>query len=166
MIPNVNKRKRISERKEDNFVILPISLADIFNATKDFFDENFRGAVITEKEELFDGYTEASPEGIAYYFKVLLNAVFGDTPLRVGMSLENDEFIIKTEWHSSREISKFDMDELMTVSRLSGFSLDFSLDGEISSATVTLKVTPQKYLALYANSFAKMREAYNEVFFL
>lgn len=166
MTSKTTKRKTISERQEDSFVISPISLADVFNATKSFFDQNFRGAVITENEEVFDGYTEASPEGIAYYFKVLLNAVFGKTPLKVAMRLDNDEFIIKTEWQSSGKIPKSDMDELITVSRLSGFSLDFSSDGELSFATAKLKVTPQKFLALYAVSFAKMLEAYNKVFFL
>ncbi len=166
MIPNTEKRKRVSERKEDNFVILPISLSDIFNSTKSFFDENFRGAVITEKDEIFDGYTEVSPTGIAYYFKLLLNAVFGETPLRVSMSLLNGEFIIKTEWQTLREIPKSDIDELVTVSRLSGFSLDFLNDGERSFAIARLKVAKQKYLALYAISFEKMLESYNKVFFM
>ena len=158
--------RRISQGTPEEFITTTLRASDIFNATNKFFEDNFRGAVITEGELLTDGYTEASPDGIAYFFKVLLNAVFGDSVVRVKMACEKDIFNISTEWEFCREITKSDLAELENVARLSGFTLEFSNNGNIYRADIAMKLKALSYIPLYAISRENMLLAYNRVFFL
>ena len=68
-------RKRLSESIPDEFEITTVRISDVFLSTQRFFDNNFRGAIITEGTPDLYGYTEASVDGIAYFFKVLLRAI-------------------------------------------------------------------------------------------
>ena len=159
-------RKLISEATPDEFIITTVRISDIFLSTQKFFDNNFRGAIITEGTPELYGYTETSTDGIAYFFKVLLNAVFGESVVRVNMEKTDGKFIIKTRWRHYRDISLADLAELENTARLSGFTLSFSNDGDFCHADITLPVKILSYLPVYAVSEFKMYTAYVRVFFL
>lgn len=160
-----NLWQRISQSTYNEFIITTVRASEIFKSTEKFFDDNFRGAVITDAEIVSDGYAEVSAEGIAYFFKVLLNAVFGDSVVRIKMISKNDVLDISTEWSFCREITKSDLNELENVARLSGFTLNFSKSESICRADISMKLKTLSYIPLYAVSDEKMLLAYIKVFF-
>ena len=167
MIHSYNEiRRLISESTPNNFTITTLRVSDISASTEKFFDNNFRGAIITDISPDLYGYVDVSPDGIAYFFKVLLNEVFGDSVVRVFMQKSNNSFHIITRWRKCREISDATREELGKTARFSGFDLVFSQNGEDSEATLTLKIKASKILSVYAISEFKMYSAYIRVFFL
>ena len=166
MIQGYNKiRKLISESTPNNFTITTVRISDISLSTEKFFDNNFRGAIITESASDLYGYVETSPDGIAYFFKVLLNEVFGDSVVRVSMQKHENSFQMITKWRQFRDISEFAREELEKTARLSGFDIAFSQSGNECEATLTLKIKTAKILSVYAISEFKMHTAYVRVFF-
>lgn len=158
-------RALVSESTPDEFIITTVRISDIFLSTQRFFDNNFRGSVITEgMPELF-GYTEASVDGIAYFFKILLNAIFGESVLRVNMDKCDGNFIIRTKWRHCRDLAESDLAELKNTARLSGFTLNFGADGEFDRIDISMPVKIMSYLPVYAVSEFKMHTAYVRVFF-
>ena len=158
-------RKRLSDYVPDEFEITTVRISDVFLSTQRFFDNNFRGAVITEGTPELYGYTEASVDGIAYFFKVLLRAVFGESVVRVNMDKADSKFLIKVKWRHCRELSEADLSELENTARLSGFSLKISSDGEFDGAEISMPVKIMSYFPVYAVSEFKMHTAYVRVFF-
>ena len=102
-IPVVDFRL-ISENAPDRYVVSVLSVLDVCKSTEKFFSENFRGAISLELPENTDGYVIASPDGIAYFFKVLLNAVFGDSTVKIKMSCGDNFLTLTTEWNRRRNI--------------------------------------------------------------
>ena len=159
-------KRLISESTPDNFKVSTIRVTDIFISTQNFFNTNFRGAIVTENVGELFGYVDTSVDGIAYFFKVLLNAVFGNSVVNVTMTQAAGRFYIKTKWRKCREITLTDIAELERSARLSEFSLDFSSDGEFCYADISMKTKNMSYLPVYAISEFKMHTAYVRVFFL
>ena len=164
-IPVVDFRL-ISENAPDRYVVSVLSVLDVCKSTEKFFSENFRGAISLELPENTDGYVIASPDGIAYFFKVLLNAVFGDSTVKIKMSCGDNFLTLTTEWNRRRNISEGDMKELERAARLSGFGFEFSHDGILSRVDLLLSIQALSYLPLYAVDTSIMHEAYVKVFFL
>ena len=158
-------RALVSESTPDEFIITTVRISDIFLSTQRFFDNNFRGAVITEGTPELYGYTEASVDGIAYFFKVLLRAVFGESVVKVNMEKVDSKFLIKIKWRHCRELSEADLSELENTAKLSGFSLKISSDGEFDRAEISMPVKIMSYFPVYAVSEFKMYTAYVRVFF-
>ena len=158
-------RRLISESTPDELSISTVRISDIFLSTQKFFNNNFRGAIITEASPELYGYADTSVDGMAYFFKVLLNAVFGDSVVRVSMEKRDSKFFIKTQWRHCRDISASDLAELENIAKLSGFSLDFSSDGEFDRAEISMPVKIMSYFPVYAVSEFKMHTAYVRVFF-
>ena len=156
----------ISESIPDDFSKATVKISDIFYATRDFLEENFRGAVELPCETLGEGYALISPNGIAYFFKLLLNAVFGESMVFIKMSTKDNVFSIETSWKHHRDINKCDLAELENVARVSGFKTEFMLDGKICRVAITTELKRERSLPLYAISKSKMHEAYIRVFFL
>ena len=160
------KLRLISEATPDEFLITTVRISDVVDSTHKFFDDNFRGAIITEDENECYGYTVVSTDGLAYFFKVLLNAVFGESVVRVSFECNEKCFKIKTKWRYCREISDTDRAELERTARLSGFILEFSESDGFCHANLTLPLHMTSYIPIYARSEFKMHQAYIRVFFL
>lgn len=143
-----------------------LSALDISNATERFFSENFRGSISLELPENVSGYVIAAPDGIAYFFKLLLNAIFGDSAVKIKISYTSDFLTLSTVWKHSCEISDSDIKEMERVARLSGFGFEISHVGEISRIDLSLSIQTLSYLPLYAVDVKNMHEAYVKVFFL
>ena len=158
-------KRRLSDYIPDEFEITTVRISDVFQSTQRFFDNNFRGAVITEGTPELFGYTETSVDGIAYFFKVLLKAIFGESVVKVNMDKRDSGFVIRVRWLRCREISPSDLSELENTAKLSGFSLKLSSDGEFDEAEISLPVKIMSYFPVYAVSEFKMHTAYVRVFF-
>lgn len=167
MIQSYNEvRKHISNSTPSDFTVTTVRISDISISTEKFFDNNFRGSVITESAPDLYGYVDTSPDGIAYFFKLLLNEVFGESVVKVFMQKHENRFQIITRWHHSREISDAARFELEKTAQLSGADLVFSQNGNECEATLALKIKTSKILSVYAVSEFKMHSAYIRVFFL
>lgn len=163
---HVNNFRLISENAPEKYVVSVMSAHDVAEATEKFFSENFRGAVYLLREDSSDGFVIASPDGIAYFFKVLLNAVFGNSTVKIKISSDSDFLTLSTVWEQSQDISDADMKELSRVASLSGFGFEFSHDGALARADILLSIQALSYLQLYAVDVKSVHEAYVKVFFL
>ena len=161
-----NEKRLISESTPGDFTITTIPMYDVASSIQNFFDTNFRGSIITEEFPFFYEYTEISPDGLAYFFKVLLNAVFGESVVRVSITKEDRKFVIKTKWRNMREIRAEDLDELRKTARISGFELSFSQNEDFCEAYASLPLKLTNYISVYANSEYRMFTAFVRVFFL
>ena len=159
------KLRLISESYPDNFIIETISIFDIYRATEEFFDDNFRAAITLERDLCSEGFVNISADGFAFFYKVLLNAIFGESVVHIKMSSHGGVFETKANWKIYKGISKSDLSLLRSTAELSGFKMTLSEDGDVGCVTLSspIKKTPQ--LAIYAISAAKMHEAFTRVFF-
>ena len=155
----------ISETIPDEFITNPVYVFDVFEATDEFFDDNFRGAITLENKITKEGFVHVSPDGFAFFHKLLLNAIFGESVVHMKMSSEDGVFKVQSNWKIYNKISDADLALLRSTAELSGFKMTLSEEGEIGTLTLEtpIKKTPQ--LAIYAVSIAKMREAFTRVFF-
>ena len=94
----------------------------------------------------------------------MLNIVFGESVLRVNMDKADGKFIIKTKWRHSRDISESDLFELENTARISGFTFEFSKDGEFDRIDISTPLKIMSYFPVYAVSEFKMYTAYVRVF--
>ena len=156
----------ISQGMPDEFIRITLPTSGIYRAIEEFFDEYFRGAVIIEGNRYTPGYIEISPDGLAFFFKLLFKAAFGESTVKVNVSSENFVYQISTEWKKRKIISEKEVFELKNSARLSGFNIDFYDDGEIYHANLSVRLKIAKTISIYANSAEALRNALTRVFFL
>ena len=162
-----NKNFRlISEAEPQKYVISVLSVNDICNSTERFFDDNFRGAIEVEPSSNKHGHVMVSPNGVAYFFKYLLNAIFANTKIKLTMSCDDELLTLSTIWKKSRELTAEQITTLERVSRASGFGFEFFDDGEHSRIDLFISVQALNYIPIYATDTHDMHSAYVEVFFL
>ena len=159
-------RRLISQSSEDKFVLTTVRISDIGISMQRFFDLNLRGAVIVECEKDLFGYADVSVNGLAYFFKILLNSIFGESIARINMRKELSRLVIDTSWHTKTGLGEEELCELERISKLSGFSLEISRNGVYHTATVTVPIKIMKALPIYAISDSKTYQAFVRVFFL
>lgn len=164
-----NRRKPnlrlISETIPDGFISKPVFVFDVFEATDEFLDENFRGAITVDSELTCDGYVHISPDGFAFFHKVLLNAIFGESVVHMKMSTDAGIFKVQSSWKIYNKISHADLALLRSTAELSGFKMTLSEEGEFGNLTLEVPIKKSPTLAIYAVSAARMREAFTRVFF-
>ncbi len=163
--PKIPRLRLISETVPDEFTSKSISIFDVFQATDEFFDDNFRGAITVDNELAADGYIDISPEGFAFFHKVLLNAIFGESVVRVRMLCDGSIFKVEANWKIYNNISKDDLALLRSTANLSGFKITLRETDEDGNLILEAPVRKSAQLALYAVSAARMREAFTRVFF-
>ena len=166
MLKNKNGLRIFSESAPPECILRPVATADLLRATVDFFDENFKGAVTTDISPLTAGYAKISAEGVAYFFKLLLNSVFGDTTVHISLYADNRSLIISSSWAPHRKMSDSDLSELKTFAKLSGFDFDFVDTGSDCRISLTSAVSATVALKIYAVSFSRVHSAFIKVFFL
>ena len=156
----------ISENAPEKYVATVLSAHDVCKSTERFFSDNFRGAILLKMPENTCGYVITSPDGIAYFFKVLLNSVFGDSAIKIKMSCDRDFLTLSTVWNGEQTINEYDLKELERVARLSGFGFEVSSEGGISRVDVFLSLQTLSFIPIYATDTNIMHQAYVKVFFL
>ena len=162
-----NDLRLLSQGMPDEFIMHTIPTSSIYTAVEEFFDEYFRGAVIMEGNKYTAGYIEISPDGLAFFFKLLFKAAFGESTVFINMSSENNVFHIKATWKKRKIISEKELFELKNAARLAGFDMFFSdEDSDTYRAELLVKLKITKYITVYAISSQKLREALTRVFFL
>lgn len=156
----------LSQGMPDEFILHTIATSSVYRAIEEFFDEYFRGSVIMERNNYTAGYIEISPDGLAFFFKLLFKAVYGESTVMINMSSKDDVFYIKAEWKKRRIISEKELFELKNAARLAGFDINLHDDGDSFHAELSVKLKITKYITVYAVSSEKLRESLTRVFFL
>ena len=166
----IKRRKRlISEGYPLRFNLTSCASSGIVSGMEEFLSENFRGAITFKNSNNALSYLTISPDGLAYFFKVLLNAIFGNSVVNIHFYSEKTEFRIHVSWKYNREFTEDELAELNGTAYLSGFSVLYSLNGEegsTQSLTITMKSDPLEWLYLYAPTSNKIKQAFKNVFFL
>ena len=166
----IKKRKRlISEGYPTRFNLARCSSSSLSSGIEEFLSENFRGAISFESSENALTFLTISPDGLAHFFKVLLNAIFGNSVVNIHFHAESAEFRIYVSWKFNREFTEDELAELNGTAYLSGFSVLYSLSGEevsMQSLSITMKSDPLEWVSLYATTSDKIKWAFKNVFFL
>ena len=157
--------KNISKRVPQNFVLETLSIYDIYNSSEKFFEEHFRGAVEISSDIECEGFVSASASGVAYFFRLLLEHIFGDGVLHIKMQTNNYKFIISAEFSIEREMDSKTKASLENVARVSGFDLIFSKNGKITSVVASFNMRATQSVPIYARGAKLMSLAYVDVFF-
>ncbi len=157
--------KNISKRVPENFILETLSISDVYKSTEKFFDEHFRGAVEISADIEREGFVSASPSGIAYFFRLLLEHIFGDGVLHVKMQTNNYNFIISSEFSVERELDSKTRATLENVARVSGFELIFSKKDKVTVIEATLNMRATQAIPIYARGVRLLSLAYVDVFF-
>lgn len=155
----------ISDTVPDEYIKKQVRVFDIFRATEDFFEDNFRGAITVDSELSSDGYVLISPDGFAFFHKALLNAIFGESVVRLRMFRENGLFKVEAKWKIYNRISKSDLELLRSTANLSGFSMKLDESGQIGTLILEMPVRQISEISIRAVSSVRMRETFTRVFF-
>lgn len=159
------KFRLISETIPDRFISKVSHVCDIIGAIEEFFEDNFRGAIITEASHDTDGYLNISTDGFAFFHKVLLNAIFGESVVRLRMFTDDASFKVEARWKVYKRISESDLALLESTAKLSGFTMRLSDVGEDGFLLLEMPIRKTPKLAIYAVSKAQIYEAFTRVFF-
>lgn len=162
---NLNLLERLSKREPHNFTAETISISDVFQTTEKFFDEHFRGAVDIQNEAETERFISASPIGIAYFYRTLLEHIFGEGVLYVKAQTNNSQFIMHNEFSIKRNLDEKTEARLKTVARLSGFDIYFTSMGEKTCIDIVFAMRASKAIPIYAREKRTLYIAYVDVFF-
>ena len=156
----------ISECEPQRYLISVLSTSDVCLSTAKFFDDNFRGAIEVQAPESAIGHVMVSAEGVAYFFKYLLNAIFSNTKINIEIDCDDSLLTMSTKWKRCRELSRDEIRTLERVARASGFGFEIFDDHEYSRIDIFLSIQSLNYIPIYAVNIYDMHKAYVEVFFL
>ncbi len=157
--------RRISPEDPKAFEATIFESRQIYTEIHEFFEDNFKGAITVDFEESATGFLVTSAVAIAYFFKYLLNAVFGRTAIRVKMRAVEKHFGIEVRWRKACELT--DRDELLLrhIARTANFTLELDRKSEICSAVLDAELMPSRTVTIYANTSRHIINAFNGVFF-
>lgn len=162
----ISKRKRlISESEPTNLTISSFTASQVARGATEFLDDNFSGAVSYEIDLKTHTCVMLSPDGLAYFFKYLLNAIFGNTVVNISFSETDTDFLITTEWKCHRELLPEELHELKMIAYAAGFNTIFSSRGDMRLITLSTKCGLSEKIYVYANGYDKIKNAFKRVFF-
>ncbi len=160
------KRKRlISQNDPTEFLIEQFTTFEIYNEVSEFLMRNFKGAITFELTKYEPGFIHMSADGIAFFFKYLLNAIFGRNLVHVKMCSETDKFEISINWKHVRDFTETELKSLNYIAYVSGLDIEIGSDGETDHVILKTKTLSQAYIPIYANARRRITEAFYCVFF-
>ena len=141
------------------FVRCKISAANLMITTTDFFNNDYRGAVMAEYVPPYGGSVFVSHDGLAYFFNRLLSNVFGDTTVYIKMKTEGKQFEIEARFNSTREIDPLERFRLSKCASNAGFEFYFSESGEETRVTLITELHMPKTLIIYSMNIADIKKS-------
>ncbi len=156
---------RLSKRVPESFTVETLALFDICKSTEKFFDENFRGAVLVSCDECPESFVSASATGVAYFYRLLLEHIFGESVLYVKMQTNGYKFVIQNEFSIKRKLEEETKFKLENVARLSGFDIFFTSRDDNTLIDIVFNMRPTQAIPIYARSVRLLELAYVNVFF-
>ena len=153
-----HRMKTVSEKAPTDFSVKTVAASDFILATREFIDENFRGAVRFEDGALVSGYVELSPSGFAYLIKLILNEVYGSSLVTLAINADNEGISVKVDCG----LAKINLEIIESVAKSSGFSVEY---GEGGILFLRLKSRRLEASVLYAISVEDLYKYITETFF-
>lgn len=136
-----------------------ISAANLMITTCDFFNQDYRGAVMAEYTPPYGGSVYVSHEALAYFFNQLLSSVFGDTTVFIKMITEGNRFEIECKFKSTREIEPLQRFRLSKIANDAGFRFSFSDNGEETTVDLYTRLHLPQTLVIYSVNVANVKNA-------
>ena len=157
MISNIGKY-RISDKEPTEYKKTKLSVADFTYSLSTFIYEHFRGAIDLSTNGLPFGSVNVSPDGLAYFIRLLLAEVYGKYKLRSTIHCSQSYVEVKI-FHSE---SSIDLEYMIKVARMSGFHVVENTDGYTLLIT---DVIPEKRPVFYAISRFIFKKCLYNMFF-
>ena len=142
------------------FEYQPIDFNSIAKETDEFFSEYFSGAVEFKNSLVYSAETQISCDGVAFFIKVFLDAVFQQQMLRIEAYNEDCDMILEIRYRSDITLAETKMRECRGIARLSGFTVDF----QQGRALLRFHEKPLNVLHLYAGSKTPIKDAFLRYF--
>lgn len=158
--------RMISEGVPSDFSHQMLPASSIYSAVEDFFDEYFRGAVIIDGDRIAPGYLDMSADGLAFFFKLLFKAAYGESTVKINISSENYFYHIRSQWKKRKEITEKEIFELKNAASFAGFNVHYYEEDGSYNFHLWTKIKVSNVLRVYANSFQTFRHTLTRVFFL
>ena len=154
----VFKIKRNYAPEPKDFSITKISCFDFVASTESFIEHNFAGAIRVNYPEIINGYVQISAYGFAYFIRLLLSEIYGDSFTVATVFTDDKELKIKINTPSPlRRIN-----QLQDVAMRSGFSVTYE-NGELILGT---PINISREVFVYADDVLKLINYYYEVFLM
>ena len=135
-----------------------ISCSDFFLSTKKFISDNFEGAMKIDFSETENGFINVSPRGFAFFIKLLLSEIHGNSMIYASMDNEDGRVCLRIEQKGGLAISK----RLEDVAERSGFSVFRDRD----SITLFTKINSPSVFTIHAKDSLTFIFYYYEVFLM
>ena len=161
------KMELLSGGEPSDYTKKRISFRTLYTGTRDFLMENFRGAVSFDEDITSSENLVISPDGFAYFFKYVLNVVFGNTVLNVKMTSVRKDFTVTLDWKKHRSLTEGEELALQRIALASGFKLNLNETNERITLTLYAEAKIYGYINIYAPVFNnQIKTAFNRVFYL
>ena len=159
--------KLITWGEPEDFTKKKISFRVFYSGVRDFLMENFRGAVNLEENITSSEYLLISPDGVAFLFKCILNAVYGDTVVNINIASAGKTFTITFDWKKLRPLTESEIITLTRISKLSGFSVEIKDSDEKIEVLLSTEAKIYDYLSIYAPTLVnEVEKAFHRIFYL
>ena len=159
MTENAPNLYRIDGKEPLDYKRIKLSAADFAFSIHEFILENFRGAIKVLADGMPYGSVYISPEGAAYFIKLLLIEVYGEHTLRATVSCSQTAIDVIISCYDK----PLNTDYMIKVAEKSGFSLVKDEGGDI---ILRAQVIPEKFPVFYANTQLSFKDVLHRMFFL
>lgn len=154
----VFKVRRDYVPEPEDFSIRKFSCLDFFASTQSFIEHNFQGAIRIDFPETCKGFIHISPRGFAYFIRLLLSEIYGDSMAIAKVTATENE--IKITVGKPGGLKSFE--RLADAAVRSGFSI--SEEDDTLILRTPIKITQEMFV--YANGILELINYYYEVFLM
>ena len=159
MLKDGERHYRITSVGPDKIKKERMHVLDFTVSVTDFLNEHFRGAMSVYVEGMPFGYAEVSPDGLAYFIKLLLIEILGEHMLHASITCSQRQIRIDVN-AGGRTL---ELDWALHIAEKSGFSLTDEGDGKY---VLTAPVIPERRPSVYAHSRREFYFIMRDVFLL
>ena len=136
-----------------------VHLSNLTISLFEFLNEHFRGAIEMHISGEPFGSISVCPSGIAYFIKLILVEVYGNSLVKASFTSTQRRFTIEIQ----HELGERDMSYIMKVARMSGFDEEVYESGRI---VISTRVFPDKRPAFYNHTDKYFKNLIAYVFML
>lgn len=155
-------KHRLTDAKPIDITRRPILAKDFADSVTDFLNSNFRGLVeVTHEVPNVAFYVSISSDMAAYFLKLMLAYVNGESLLKVNISTPEEDLVVAITAEDALPYDFVDTNTLIRTAKNAGFDVTVTDNSIIMKSHLTLSAA----LRVYALNFSDMRYKLNELFY-
>lgn len=136
---------KMTRNGPDEFKAEDIHLSALTKSLFDFLYEHFRGSIQMHFSGEPFGSIHICPSGLAYFIKLILIEVYGNSLVKASFDSTQRRFTIEIQ----HELGERDLSYIMKVARMSGFDEEVYESGRI---VISTRVFPDRRPSFYSHT--------------